>query len=222
MISPPPPPPSRSPTSGLSATCNSHSDSYLIIRNDICTNPPPPKKIELGFCPLKPSGGNLIRLLFHSLYMQRSVGLFRGRVAELGGGGERILKRPPQCHISVYTNINIYIYIYVCIYIYSVDVCRTHLCDHRKAQEEEAGAADQGEERLVLPQVFGELVRHGGHDGLDGGELEWRRAAAGGKWDGGKCGERGEDKGKGQKFIWTESVSKTSFFFPRLIELIQI
>lgn len=46
-----------------------------------------------------------------------------------------------------------------------------YLCDHGKAQEEEAEAADQGEEGFVFPQVFGELVRHGGHDGLDGGEL---------------------------------------------------
>lgn len=46
-----------------------------------------------------------------------------------------------------------------------------YLCDHGKSQDEEAGAADQGEERFVFPQVFGELVWHGGYDGLNGGKL---------------------------------------------------
>lgn len=46
-----------------------------------------------------------------------------------------------------------------------------HLCDHGEAQDEEADTADQGEEWLMLPQVLGELVRHGGHDGLNGGKL---------------------------------------------------
>lgn len=46
-----------------------------------------------------------------------------------------------------------------------------HLCDHGEAQDEEADAADQGEDWLMLPQVLGELVRHGGHDGLDSGKL---------------------------------------------------
>lgn len=49
-----------------------------------------------------------------------------------------------------------------------------YLCDHGKSQDEEGDAADQGEERLVFPQVLGELVRHGGDDGLDGGKLELR------------------------------------------------
>lgn len=48
----------------------------------------------------------------------------------------------------------------------------SYLCDHGKSEDEEAGAADQGEQRFVFPQVFGELVWHGGYDGLDGGELE--------------------------------------------------
>ena len=50
----------------------------------------------------------------------------------------------------------------------------SYLCDHGKAQDEEAGAADQGEERFVLPQVFGELVRHRRNDGLNGGKLGWK------------------------------------------------
>lgn len=52
-----------------------------------------------------------------------------------------------------------------------VFVCVTHLCDHGEAQDEEGRAADQREERLVFPQVLGELVRHRCDDGLDGGKL---------------------------------------------------
>lgn len=47
-----------------------------------------------------------------------------------------------------------------------------YLCYHGKAQDEEGEAADQGEERFMFPQVFGVLVRHGCHDGFDGGKLE--------------------------------------------------
>lgn len=53
-----------------------------------------------------------------------------------------------------------------------VSVTTSYLCDHGKSQDEEGDAADQGEERFVFPQVFGELVRHGGHDGFNGGKLE--------------------------------------------------
>lgn len=46
------------------------------------------------------------------------------------------------------------------------------LSDHRKAHNEEADAAAQGEDRLVRAQVLGELIRDGGHYGLDGGKLQ--------------------------------------------------
>lgn len=62
--------------------------------------------------------------------------------------------------------------------VWPVEVCVSrscpYLCDHRKSQDEEGDAADQGEERLVFPQVLGELIRHGGDNGLDGGKLELR------------------------------------------------
>lgn len=48
----------------------------------------------------------------------------------------------------------------------------SHLCDHREAHNEEADTAAQGEHRLVCAQVLGELIRNGGHDGLDGGKLK--------------------------------------------------
>lgn len=41
------------------------------------------------------------------------------------------------------------------------DVCFvpvSYLCDHGKSQDEEADTADQGEERFVFPQIFGELI----------------------------------------------------------------
>lgn len=47
-----------------------------------------------------------------------------------------------------------------------------HLSDHWEAHDEETNAAAQSEDRLVCAQVLGELVRDGGHDGLDGGKLE--------------------------------------------------
>lgn len=50
-----------------------------------------------------------------------------------------------------------------------------YLSDHRKAHDEETDTATQSEDRLVCAQVLGELVRDGGHDGLDGGKLEWRQ-----------------------------------------------
>lgn len=49
----------------------------------------------------------------------------------------------------------------------------TYLSDHWKAHDEETNAAAQREDRLVCAQVFGELIRDGGHYGLDGGKLEW-------------------------------------------------
>lgn len=62
--------------------------------------------------------------------------------------------------------------------LWPVEVCVLrlclYLCDHGKSQDEEGDAADQGEEWLVFPQVLGELVRHGGDNGLDGGKLELR------------------------------------------------
>lgn len=57
-----------------------------------------------------------------------------------------------------------------CVFFASVP----YLCDHGESQDEEGDAADQGEERLVFPQVFGELVGHGGYDGLNGGKLEYK------------------------------------------------
>lgn len=48
-----------------------------------------------------------------------------------------------------------------------------YLSDHRKAHDEETDTATQSEDRLVCAQVLGELVRDGGHDGLNGGKLEW-------------------------------------------------
>lgn len=49
----------------------------------------------------------------------------------------------------------------------------TYLSDHWKAHDEETNAAAQSKDRLVCAQVLGELVRDGGHYGLDGGKLEW-------------------------------------------------
>lgn len=49
----------------------------------------------------------------------------------------------------------------------------TYLSDHWKAHDEETDAAAQRKDRLVRAQVLGELVRDGGHYGLDGGKLEW-------------------------------------------------
>lgn len=49
-----------------------------------------------------------------------------------------------------------------------------YLCNHREPADEEDGTEDQSKERFVFPQVFGELVRHRGYDGLYGGELGWR------------------------------------------------
>lgn len=54
-----------------------------------------------------------------------------------------------------------------------------YLRDHGKSQEEEGEAADQGEDWFVLPQVLGELVRHRGHDGLNGRKLRKERAYVG-------------------------------------------
>lgn len=48
----------------------------------------------------------------------------------------------------------------------------SHLCDHWEAHNEEADTAAQGEHRLVCAQVLGELIRNGGHNGLDGGKLK--------------------------------------------------
>lgn len=47
-----------------------------------------------------------------------------------------------------------------------------YLGDHGKAHDEETNAAAQSEDRLVCAQVLGELVRDGGHYGLDCGKLE--------------------------------------------------
>lgn len=49
----------------------------------------------------------------------------------------------------------------------------TYLSDHWEAHDEETNAAAQRKDRLVRAQVLGELVRDGGHYGLDGGKLEW-------------------------------------------------
>lgn len=75
------------------------------------------------------------------LYMQKSVGLFKERVA---GRGENA-QVAPRCGISGRIQM-------------SVLVSVSYLCDHGKSQDEEGDAADQGEERFVFPQVFGELV----------------------------------------------------------------
>lgn len=42
-------------------------------------------------------------------------------------------------------------FVCVCVFV-------SHLCDHGKSQDEKADTADQGEERLVFPQIFGELI----------------------------------------------------------------
>ncbi len=72
-----------------------------------------------------------------------------------------------------------------------VSVPVSYLRDHGKSQDEEGDAADQSEERLVFPQVFGELVRNRGHDGLNGGKLEKKD-----EWEeeGGKMSWRQKEK----------------------------
>lgn len=48
----------------------------------------------------------------------------------------------------------------------------SYLCDHWESQDEEGDAAGQGEERFVLPQILGKLIRNRGYDGLNGGKLK--------------------------------------------------
>lgn len=48
----------------------------------------------------------------------------------------------------------------------------SYLSDHWEAHDEETNTAAQSEDRFVSAQVLGELIRDGGHYGLDGGKLE--------------------------------------------------
>lgn len=46
----------------------------------------------------------------------------------------------------------------MCAYADMCFLSVSYLCDHGKSQDEEGDTADQGEERFVFPQIFGELI----------------------------------------------------------------
>ncbi len=74
-----------------------------------------------------------------------------------------------------------------------VSVSVAYLCDHGKTQDEEDDTADESKDRFVFPQVFGELVRHRGYDGLNGGKLEGEGGRRKNNW---RKGERYKEKGE--------------------------
>lgn len=102
-------------------------------------------------------------LLFHSL--SRSS---EGRDCTLHAEICRLIQRTSRRMLGEFPSVNPSVHMQqMCVF-----VTVSYLCDHGKSQDEEGGAADQGEERFVFPQVFWELVRHRGHNGLNGGKLE--------------------------------------------------